>query len=117
MVARVHALLRRSNIQSTALRIEYAGIVMDLDTHRVTRDGKTINLSPTCFKLLETLLERPGIVYSRERLLNRVWGVDVFVEPRTVDVHIRRLRKAINANGGRDVIRTVRGTGYALDDQ
>lgn len=117
MVARVHALLRRSNIQSTALRIEYAGIVMDQDTHRVTRDGKTINLSPTCFKLLETLLERPGIVYSRERLLNRVWGVDVFVEPRTVDVHIRRLRKAINANGGRDVIRTVRGTGYALDDQ
>jgi two-component system phosphate regulon response regulator PhoB len=117
MVARVQALLRRSNIQSTALRMEYAGIVMDLDTHRVTREGKTINLSPTCFKLLETLLERPGILYSRERLLNRVWGADVFVQPRTVDVHIRRLRKAINASGGRDIIRTVRGTGYALDDQ
>jgi two-component system phosphate regulon response regulator PhoB len=117
MVARVQALLRRSNIQSTAPRMEYAGIVMDLDTHRVTREGKTINLSPTCFKLLETLLERPGILYSRERLLNRVWGADVFVQPRTVDVHIRRLRKAINASGGRDIIRTVRGTGYALDDQ
>ena len=117
MVARVQALLRRSDTQGTTPRKEYAGIVIDLDTHRVTREGKAINLSPTCFKLLETLIERPGVVYSRERLLSRVWGGDVFVEPRTVDVHIRRLRKAINANGGRDLVRTVRGAGYALDDQ
>jgi len=117
MVARVQALLRRSDTQGTTPRKEYAGIVIDLDTHRVTREGKAINLSPTCFKLLETLIERPGVVYSRERLLSRVWGSDVFVEPRTVDVHIRRLRKAINANGGRDLVRTVRGAGYALDDQ
>lgn len=117
MIARINALLRRSDVQSAAVQKEYAGIVMDLDTHKVTRDGSPVRLSPTCFKLLSTLMERPGYVYSRDRLLGRVWGGDVFVEPRTVDVHIRRLRQALNARGGCDLIRTVRATGYAIDEQ
>ena len=116
MVARVQALLRRSGDISEKEGIEFAGIVVNLDTHRVTRDGRSLHLSPTCFKLLQVLVERPAYVFSRERLLGQVWGGDVFVEPRTVDVHIRRLRKELNENGGKDLIRTVRGSGYALDD-
>ncbi len=117
MIARINALLRRSEVQSALPHNEYAGVAIDKDAHKVTRDGVLIPLSPTCFKLLTTLMERPGYVYSRDRLLGRVWGGDVFVEPRTVDVHIRRLRSALNARGGRDLIRTVRGAGYAIDDQ
>jgi two-component system phosphate regulon response regulator PhoB len=117
MVARVKALLRRSQVRNEDEVLEHAGIAMDLESHRVTRDAAAVHLSPTGYKLLETLMERPGFVYSRERLLSRVWGGDVFIEPRTVDVHIRRLRKALNAHGGRDLIRTVRGTGYALDEK
>ena len=116
MIARINALLRRSDIQSANPRREYAGVAIDMDAHKVTRDGVPVPLSPTCFKLLTTLMERPGTVYSRDRLLGRVWGGDVFVEERTVDVHIRRLRKALNAHGGPDLIRTVRGAGYAIDD-
>lgn len=101
----------------TRLNIQRAGIVIDVDAHKVTRDGVAVPLSPTCFKLLETLIERPGYVYSRERLLNRVWGDDVFVELRTVDVHIRRLRNALYIHGTQDLVRTVRGAGYALDEQ
>ena len=117
MIARINALLRRSEVQSAVSHKQYAGIVMDLDAHKVTRDGVMIRLSPTCFKLLATLMERPGTVFTRDRLLGRVWGGEVFVEPRTVDVHIRRLRQALNAHGGRDLIRTVRATGYAIDEQ
>lgn len=117
MIARVNALLRRSDLQSAAPGHEYAGIVMDAGAHRVTRNGRQIHLSPTGYKLLATLMERPGHVYSRDLLLGRVWGGDVFVEPRTVDVHIRRLRKALNAGGDHDLIRTVRGAGYALEDE
>jgi two-component system phosphate regulon response regulator PhoB len=117
MIARINALLRRSEVQNAVSHKEYAGIIIDLDAHKVTRDGVLIRLSPTCFKLLTTLMERPGYVFSRDRLLGRVWGGDVFVEPRTIDVHIRRLRSALNANGGQDLIRTVRGAGYAIDDQ
>lgn len=116
MVARIKALLRRSRAGDGGEVLQYAGIVVDLESHRVTREGAAVHLSPTGYKLLETLMERPGLVYSRERLLSRVWGGDVFVEPRTVDVHIRRLRKALNAGGGRDLIRTVRSAGYALDE-
>jgi two-component system phosphate regulon response regulator PhoB len=84
----------------------------------VTRDGKNVHLSPKCFRLLETLIDRPGIVFSRDKLLGRVWGGDVFVEPRTVDVHIRRLREALEVEkGAKNLIRTVRGAGYALDQQ
>jgi two-component system phosphate regulon response regulator PhoB len=115
LIARVKALLRRSDVQSDVAHKEYAGVAIDQDSHRVTRDGNLIRLSPTCFKILETLMERPGYVYSRDRLLGRVWGGDVNVEPRTVDVHIRRLRKALGSHGGPDLIRTVRSVGYALD--
>ena len=117
MIARINALLRRSEVQSALPHKEYAGVTLDLDAHKVTRDGVPVRLSPTCFKLLATLMERPGYVYSRDRLLGRVWGSDVYVEPRTVDVHIRRLRQALNAQGGPDLIRTVRSSGYALDAQ
>lgn len=115
MVARVRALLRRSQLQTLGKTLEYAGIVMDLDAHRVTRDGTPVPLGPTQFQLLKVLIEHPGRVFSRDRLLGQVWGTDIFVEPRTVDVHIRRLRKALNAAGGPDIVRTVRGAGYALD--
>ncbi|MBT3306615.1 MAG: phosphate regulon transcriptional regulator PhoB [Alphaproteobacteria bacterium] len=115
MVARVQALLRRARAETSGAVNAYAGVVLDRETHKVTRDGAPIDLGPTSFKLLEVLMERPGRVYSRDRLLGRVWGGDVFVEPRTVDVHIRRLRKALNGSGGTDIVRTVRGAGYALD--
>jgi two-component system phosphate regulon response regulator PhoB len=88
---------------------------MDLISHRVTRGGRPIHLGPTEFRLLRHLLENPGRVFSREQLLNAAWGRDAYVEPRTVDVHVRRLRKAINLRNERDLIRTVRAFGYALD--
>ncbi|MBT3549761.1 MAG: phosphate regulon transcriptional regulator PhoB [Rhodospirillaceae bacterium] len=116
MVARVKALLRRASPNSANQLFEYAGIVLNKETHKVTRDGGVVSLGPTSFKILEALLEHPGRVYSRERLLSRVWGGEIFVEPRTVDVHIRRLRRALNTDGRKEVIRTVRGAGYALDE-
>ncbi len=88
---------------------------MDLNAHRVTRGGRYIHLGPTEFRLLQFLMQNPGSVFSREELLNAVWGPDIYVEPRTVDVHTRRLRKALNEDDGTDVIRTVRAAGYALD--
>jgi two-component system phosphate regulon response regulator PhoB len=88
---------------------------MDLAAHRVRRRGRDIHLGPTEFRLLRYLLEHQGRVFSREQLLDMVWGQDVYVEPRTVDVHIRRLRKAINASDETDLIRTVRSAGYSLD--
>jgi two-component system phosphate regulon response regulator PhoB len=118
IVARVNALLRRSDIRGSSTVKEYAGVVMDLESHRVTRDGHHVHLSPKCFRLLETLIDRPGIVFSRDKFLGCVGGGDVFVEPRTVDVHIRRLREALEVvNGGLNLIRTVRGAGYALDER
>jgi two-component system phosphate regulon response regulator PhoB len=89
---------------------------MDLSSHRVLRNGRPIHLGPTEFRLLRFLMERPGRVYSREQLLDAVWGRDIYVEARTVDVHIRRLRKALNAPKEADLIRTVRSAGYALDE-
>jgi two-component system, OmpR family, phosphate regulon response regulator PhoB len=88
---------------------------VDTSAHRVSRAGKAIHLGPTEFRLLRYLISRPGRVFTREQLLDAVWGQDVYVEARTVDVHIRRLRKALNADGGADVIRTVRSAGYAMD--
>ena len=96
--------------------LEYTDIRMDLARHRVTRQGKWIHLGPTEFRLLRVLMERPTRVFSREQLLDRAWGRDVYVESRTVDVHIRRLRKALNISGSKDIIRTVRGSGYTLDE-
>lgn len=115
MVARVKALLRRSNPSLSEETLDYAGVSIDLAKHKVTRDGRAVKLGPTEYRLLKTLMEKPGRVYSRERLLDLVWGRDVYVEDRTVDVHVRRLRKALNEGDLSDMIRTVRGAGYAID--
>ncbi len=115
LVARVRALLRRAKPSQQKGQLTFADIILDMDSHRVSRGGQYIHLGPTEFRLLQYFMERPGTVFSREELLNGVWGPDIYVEPRTVDVHIRRLRKALNTNNGPDVIRTVRAAGYALD--
>lgn len=115
LIARVRALLRRAKPSQNKGAINFVDIVMDLDSHRVSRSNKQIHLGPTEFRLLQFFMERPGTVFSREELLNGVWGPDIYVEPRTVDVHIRRLRKALNETGGMDVIRTVRAAGYSID--
>ncbi|GGL88607.1 phosphate regulon transcriptional regulator PhoB [Pseudooceanicola nanhaiensis] len=114
LMARVRAQLRRTRPSTVGERLEYEDIVLDSDTHRVTRDEKPLKLGPTEFRLLTTFMEKPGRVWSREQLLDRVWGRDIYVDTRTVDVHIGRLRKALCQHGGNDVLRTVRGAGYAL---
>jgi two-component system phosphate regulon response regulator PhoB len=116
LVARIRAVLRRLRPALAGGNLEYAGIFMDTTAHKVTRDGQPVALGPTEFRLLRHFLEHPGRVFSREQLLDSVWGRDVYVEQRTVDVHIRRLRKAINLDGLPDVIRTVRSAGYSLDN-
>jgi two-component system, OmpR family, phosphate regulon response regulator PhoB len=116
LIARVRAVLRRARPATGEDLLTYAGVVMDLSSHRVLRNGRPIHLGPTEFRLLRFLMERPGRVYSREQLLDAVWGRDIYVEPRTVDVHIRRLRKALNQPADSDLIRTVRSAGYALDE-
>lgn len=115
LIARIRALLRRSGAMPSKGTLSFHGLVMDQDAHRVTRNGRSIHLGPTEYRLLEFFLTHPGRVFSREQLLNAVWGRDIHVEPRTVDVHIRRLRKALNGEGEPDLIRTVRSAGYALD--
>ena len=115
LVARVRAVLRRTRPVFTEESLRYADVTMDLAAHRVYRDEKPIHIGPTEFRLLRHFMEQPGRVFSREQLLDAVWGHDVYVELRTVDVHIRRLRKALNQDGGPDLIRTVRSAGYALD--
>ena len=115
LVARVGAVLRRSRPAEASEQLRFADLEMDLAGYRVRRGGRTVPLGPTEFRLLRHLLEHPGRVFSRERLLDAVWGHDSDIELRTVDVHIRRLRKAINAGGRPDLIRTVRAAGYALD--
>ncbi|MFY9238453.1 MAG: phosphate regulon transcriptional regulator PhoB [Roseovarius sp.] len=114
LMARVRAQLRRTRPAALGGRLEYQGIKLDAETHRVTRDGETLKLGPTEFRLLSTFMEKPGRVWSREQLLDRVWGRDIYVDTRTVDVHIGRLRKALCQHGGEDPLRTVRGAGYAL---
>jgi two-component system phosphate regulon response regulator PhoB len=115
LVARVGAVLRRVRPALAGARLSYADLEMDLVGHKVKRAGGAVSLGPTEFRLLRHFLEHPGRVFSRERLLDAVWGHDSDIELRTVDVHIRRLRKAINAGGQADIIRTVRSAGYALD--
>lgn len=115
LIARIRALLRRSRPALNDEQLSYGGIVMDVASHRVSRDNTPVQLGPTEFRMLRFLMERPGRVYSREQLLDQVWGRDVYVETRTVDVHIRRLRVALDVEGAPDIIRTVRGAGYALD--
>jgi len=115
LVARLRALLRRSRPALDGDTLQYEDLTMDLIAHRVRRNGRDIHLGPTEFRLLRHLLEHQGRVFTREQLLDVVWGPDVYVEPRTVDVHIRRLRKAINDSAEYDLIRTVRSAGYSLD--
>jgi two-component system phosphate regulon response regulator PhoB len=115
LVARVGAVLRRVRPALAGEQLSYADLEMDLVGHKVRRGGETVPLGPTEFRLLRHFLEHPGRVFSRERLLDSVWGHDSDIELRTVDVHIRRLRKAINIGGRADIIRTVRSAGYALD--
>ena len=115
LVARVASVLRRSKPVTSQESLMYADIEMDLTTFRVKRSGRYISLGPTEYRLLRHFLENPKRVYSREQLLDAVWGPDIVVEARTVDVHIRRLRKALNSENGADLIRTVRSAGYALE--
>ncbi len=115
--ARINAILRRSSPQLISSALKVGDIELDRETHRVRRQDREIHLGPTEFRLLEFLMRTPGRVYSREQLLNGVWGHDVYVDDRTVDVHIGRLRKAINKGRAKDPIRTVRGAGYAFDDR
>jgi two-component system, OmpR family, phosphate regulon response regulator PhoB len=116
LVARVRAVLRRTRPSTDAEQLVFADVIMDLVAHRVQRDAQSLHLGPTEFRLLRHLMEHPGRVYTREQLLDAVWGHNVYVESRTVDVHIRRLRKALNIPGKPDLIRTVRSAGYALDE-
>ncbi len=118
LLARVQALLRRANPQLVVSVMKAGDLELDRTNHRVRRSGREIHLGPTEYRLLEYLMRNPGRVYSREQLLNGVWGTDVFVDERTVDVHVGRLRKAINRGRGTvDPIRTVRGAGYAFDER
>ena len=116
LIARIRAVLRRLRPALSGATLSYAGVQLDSATHKVYRDGQILQLGPTEFRLLRHFMEHPGRVFSREQLLDAVWGRDVYVELRTVDVHIRRLRKSLNGGDLPDLIRTVRSAGYALDD-
>ena len=115
LVSRVRALLRRSTPDMGGETLAYEDLEMDLVSHKVNRGGRSVHLGPTEYRLLRVLMENPNRVYSREQLLDKAWGQNIYVEIRTVDVHVRRLRRAINIDGKPDLIRTVRGSGYALD--
>jgi two-component system phosphate regulon response regulator PhoB len=115
LLARVGAVLRRTRPALAGEQLVYADLQMDVGAHRVRRGGKPVQLGPTEYRLLRHFMENPGRVFSRERLLDAVWSHDEEIDTRTVDVHVRRLRKALNAGDRPDVIRTVRSAGYALD--
>ena len=117
LLARVNALLRRASPERVADVLSFGDIAIDREKTRVSRAGQAIDLGPTEYRLLEFLMERPGRVFSREQLLDGVWGSDIYIDERTVDVHVGRLRKALNRGHSSDPIRTVRGAGYALDDR
>ena len=117
LIARIRAIFRRFRPALSEKTLSFAGITMDVSGHKVTRNGQDVHLSPTEFSLLRYLLEHPNRVFSREQLLDAVWGHDIYVELRTVDVHVRRLRKGLDYDGKQpDMIRTVRSAGYALED-
>ncbi len=117
LIARVHSILRRSNPDAVAERLEVGDIELNRKTRRVRRQERDVDLSPTEYRLLEHLMQNPGRVYSREQLLDAVWGHDIYVDERTVDVHVGRLRKLLNKGRRSDPIRTVRGVGYSFDDR
>ncbi len=114
LMARVRSQLRRVRPATVGQVLTYEDIVLDAETHRVTRGEDPLKLGPTEFRLLTTFMEKPGRVWSRDMLLDRVWGRDIYVDTRTVDVHVGRLRKVLTQHGGDDPVRTVRGAGYAL---
>lgn len=116
LLARVRALLRRAKPAHIASVLAAGNLEVDRETHRVRRAGQELHLGPTEFKLLEILMQSPGRVFSREQLLDSVWGHDVYIDERTVDVHVGRLRRALNLPDQPDPIRTVRGTGYSFDE-
>ncbi len=116
LIARVRAVLRRSHPDLHEEKIEYAGVEMDLARLRVTRDGDPVELASTEFRLLKALMSYPGRVFSRNRLIDLAWGTTIYLEDRSVDVAVRRLRKALNQGGKPDIIRTVRSEGYAIED-
>jgi two-component system phosphate regulon response regulator PhoB len=117
LIARIRALLRRTKPERVASVLVAGDIELNREKKRVSRGGRDVPLGPTEFRLLEFLMENPGRVFSREQLLDRVWGRDVYIDERTVDVHVGRLRKALNRGQRSDPIRTVRGAGYALNDR
>lgn len=117
LIARIRALMRRVQPVKTKGELVFEDIKMDLATCRVFRGDRFVHLGPTEFRLLQFLMEQPRHVFPREQLLKEVWGADIHVELRTVDVHIRRLRKAMNEGGEPDLIRTVRAAGYSIDSQ
>lgn len=114
LMARARVQVRRVRPSTVGMVLEWEDIRLDPETHRVYRSDKVLKLGPTEFRLLSTFMEKPGRVWSREQLLDRVWGRDIYVDTRTVDVHIGRLRKSLMLSGGGDPIRTVRGAGYAM---
>ncbi len=116
LLARIRAVMRRVRPSLVEDVIEVGEISMDRGTHRVKRAERDIHLGPTEYRLLDQLMQHPGRVYTREQLLDSVWGSDVYVDTRTVDVHVGRLRKALNESGERDPIRTVRSAGYSFDE-
>jgi len=115
LIARVGAVMRRVRPALAGEMLTYGDIEMDVDAHRVRRNGRSVQLGPTEFRLLRHLMENPGRVFSRERLLDSIWPRDRDIDARTVDVHVRRLRKALNQGDEKDVVRTVRSAGYSLD--
>jgi len=115
LLARVAAVLRRVRPALAGEQLAYRDLEMDVEAHRVRRAGHPVQLGPTEFRLLRHFMENPGRVFSRERLLEAAWAHDTDIDERTVDVHVRRLRKALNEGGRPDVIRTVRSAGYSLD--
>jgi two-component system phosphate regulon response regulator PhoB len=117
LMARVRALLRRAKPETLSSTLAAGDLSLDREMHRVRRGSRELHLGPTEFRLLEFLMQSPGRVFSREQLLDGVWGRDVYVDERTVDVHVGRLRKAINRGKAKDPIRTVRGSGYAFDER
>jgi two-component system phosphate regulon response regulator PhoB len=117
LLARLRAILRRTSPARLQDTLQVGEIVLDRDAHRVTRAGRELRIGPTEYRLLEFMMESPGRVFSRTQLLDGVWGRDVFVDERTVDVHIGRLRKALNRGREQDPIRTVRGAGYAFGEK
>ena len=115
LIARVNALIRRTNVTYSDEELNFEDIKINLKEFKVFRANKQIHLGPTEFKMLNHFMQNPKRVFSREQLLNSIWGHGVFIEERTIDTHVRRLRKALNLDGKKDLIRTIRGTGYSFD--